>query len=96
MSRADRLLSDPAWHQESTACDDGEPHRWQPVSFVFEKQLLDGDGRVRIRQPDLTEGRVYCVCMECFAHTYIETEWAGFYLGGPPLREPAPEDDDER
>lgn len=86
MSRSDRLLNDESWPHKTTACDDGAEHRWQPVSFVFETQLLDKDGRVQIRQPDLTEGRVYCVCMECFAHTYIETEWAGYYLGGPPSR----------
>jgi hypothetical protein len=80
MSRADRrgnLRLDPL------LCDDGEEHRWVPVSFVFESQLLDGEGRVLIRQPRIKEGRVFVVCMPCRAHTYIETEWAGYYLGGP-------------
>jgi putative methionine-R-sulfoxide reductase with GAF domain len=26
---------------------------------------------------------VYCVCMACLHHTYVETDWVGFYLGGP-------------
>ena len=91
MSRADRLMNDRNWPHSSMACDDGGEHRWQPVSFRFETQLLDKDGRVQIRQPDLREGRVYVVCMECFTHTYVETEWAGYYLGGPPsLTEPEP------
>lgn len=93
MSRADRLMNDEAWPHPSTACDDGGEHHWQPVSFVFEAQVLDKDGRVLIRQPDLRRGRVYCVCMACFAHTYAETEWAGFYLGGPPSLA-VPDDDD--
>lgn len=80
MSRADRRLN---MCLNSQACDDGEKHRWQPVSFRFETQLLDGHGRVRIRQPDLKEGRVYVVCMECRTHTYVVTEWAGYFLGGP-------------
>jgi len=85
MSRADRLAN-RRWPHSPTACDDGEEHRWQPVSFRFETQVLDQDGRVQIRQPDLEAGRVYLVCMECFAHTYMETEWAGFTIGGPPSR----------
>lgn len=60
---------------------DGEhEHRWQPVSFVFETQLLDPHGRVHVRQPDIERGRVYLVCMPCRQHTYIETTWAGYYL----------------
>ena len=58
-------------------------HKWQPVSFVFETQLLDGGGRVYIRQPDLERGRVYCVCLGCFSHTYIETKWLGGYIDTP-------------
>jgi hypothetical protein len=80
MSRADRRLN---LGLPSGACDDGEEHRWQPVSFRFETQLLDSEGRVRIRQPDIKEGRVYVVCMACRTHTYVVTEWAGYYLGGP-------------
>lgn len=83
MSRADRLGNDKEWPHESIACDDGGDHRWQPLSFVFESQLLDKDGRVLIRQPDLEAGRVYVVCMECRSHTYVTTEWAGFRLYGP-------------
>lgn len=81
MSRADRLVNQG---KDGTVCDDGEPHRWQPLSFVFETQLLDDQGRVQIRQPALHDGRVYVVCMECRCHTYVITEWAGFQLGGPP------------
>jgi hypothetical protein len=60
-------------------------HRWQPVSFAFECEMYSIRGseiRVPIRQPDLVGGRVYCVCMKCASHTYIATQWAGFYLGG--------------
>ena len=66
-------------------CVDGtfEGHEWQPLSFVFETQLLDHDGRVVIRQPDLDKGRVYCVCMKCHRHTYIVTTWVNFYLPDP-------------
>lgn len=55
-------------------------HEWQPVSFVFETQLLDSQGQVRIRQPDIEDGRVYCVCMKCHSHSYIVTRWVGFYI----------------
>lgn len=87
MSRADRLcngrLLGVDWPHGSDTCNNGQPHDWQPVSFVFETQLLDGQGRVMIRQPDLRKANVYCVCMGCRTHTYVETEWAGYYLGGP-------------
>jgi hypothetical protein len=80
MSRADRRgsLGEPY-----DLCDDGGEHHWQPVSFVFETQLLDDAGRVRVRQPDIKEGRVYVVCMACRTHTYVVTERAGYFLGGP-------------
>ncbi len=58
-------------------------HKWQPLSFVFESQRLDALGRVVMRQPDLNQARVYCVCMKCLAHTYYTTAWAGFSLHGP-------------
>lgn len=58
-------------------------HEWQPLSFVFESQLLDERGRVQIRQPDQNNARVYCVCMKCHAYTYITTAWVGYTLGGP-------------
>jgi hypothetical protein len=80
-------MNDRTWKHKATACDDGDEHRWQPVSFVFETQLLDRDGRVLIRQPALDDGRVYVVCMNCHTHTYIVTEWAGYFLGGPPSLE---------
>ncbi|MEU3899773.1 hypothetical protein [Streptomyces sp. NPDC045251] len=65
---------------------DGQ-HQWQPLSFVFETQLLDRDGRVLARQPAIDGGRVYAVCMPCRSHTYIETSWVGYYLGRPYLEE---------
>lgn len=80
MSRADRMGNCGA---NGLLCNDGAEHRWQPVSFRFETQLLDGSGRVVIRQPDLREARVYMVCLGCNTHTYVVTEWAGYYLGGP-------------
>jgi hypothetical protein len=58
-------------------CINGE-HEWTPLSFAFEQQLIDEKGRVRIRQPDTEKGRVYCVCMKCHSHTYVETKWVGF------------------
>ena len=81
--RANRLANDPTWKYSAGACDDGEDHHWQPLSFVFESQLLDKDGRVLIRQPDIDAARVYCVCMACHSHTYIVTEWAGFFVQSP-------------
>lgn len=62
-------------------------HNWQPVSFRFESQLLDNSGRVQIRQPDLVNGRVYCVCMKCCSHTYIETGYVGYFINSPDLLE---------
>lgn len=72
---------------------DGE-HQWQPLSFVFETQLLDGLGRVEIRQPDIDKARVYAVCMPCRSHTYVETAWVGYYLGRPWLEEEEARDGD--
>lgn len=57
-------------------------HDWKPISFVYETQLLDSQGRVLIRQPDLDEARVYLVCLECASHTYLTTSWVGFRLYG--------------
>ena len=65
-------MSSPARHR----------HRWIPVSFVFENEALDPKGTVLIRQPNVDKGRVYCVCMGCARHTYIETKWIGYCLGG--------------
>jgi hypothetical protein len=48
-------------------------HTWQPLSFSFENGSI----------PDIARGRVYCVCMKCCSHTYIETGWVGFYLNSP-------------
>jgi len=62
-------------------------HKWQPLSFVFEAQLLDNSGRVLIRQPDIINAKVYCVCMKCCSHTYIITGWVGHYIGSPDLME---------
>ena len=87
MSRADWLSNTGRRYDE---CVDGTEHTWQPVSFVFESQLLDDAGRVLIRQPAVDDGRVYLVCMGCHSHTYVHTKWVGYWL-------PAPEtpDDDE-
>lgn len=70
---------------EQGHCVDGDlyGHDWRPLSFVFETQLLDNDGRVRIRQPDTEKGRVYCVCMRCHQHTYMVTRRAGFFIPDP-------------
>lgn len=57
-------------------------HNWQPVSMVFETQLLDDHGRVRVRQPDINAGRVYLVCPLCASHTYMSTKWVGHRLYG--------------
>ncbi|MFJ1653479.1 hypothetical protein ACIOC2_19230 [Streptomyces sp. NPDC088337] len=75
----------PLRHGEATVCPgtpDGE-HQWQPLSFVFETQLLGAEGRVIVRQPSIDEGRVYAVCMPCRSHTYIVTAWVGYHLGHP-------------
>lgn len=66
-------------------CFDGDlyTHTWTPISFVFETQLLDDEGRVLTRQPDTKNARVYCVCMKCHKHTYIVSPWAEFYLTSP-------------
>lgn len=95
LGRANRLGNDPSWLHSPTACDDGGDHQWQPLSFVFEGQLLDREGRVLIRQPDTEEGRVYCVCMRCHTHTYIVTEWAGFYIPSPRVQAEEEADDPE-
>lgn len=79
------------WDKGGQVCNDGNDHQWQPVSFVFETQLLDGEGRVRIRQPNISEGRVYVVCMGCRSHTYVVTEWVGYFLGGPGDGEAGPD-----
>ncbi|MFI7608727.1 hypothetical protein ACIBTV_26765 [Micromonospora sp. NPDC049366] len=80
MSRADRLTNSGG---NAELCDDGKPHPWQAVSFVFESQLLDPGGRVLIRQPNTRAGRVYLVCLGCHCHTYIETEFVGYWIPGP-------------
>lgn len=87
MSRADRL-SNGRFLPGSTVvdtmkCNDGEEHRWQPLSFRFESQLLDNAGRVQIRQPDMKQAHIYVLCMGCRTWTYVVAEWAGYYLGGP-------------
>lgn len=79
---------------EQGSCVDGgtDGHDWQPLSFVFETQLLDRDGRVAVRQPDTDKGRVYCVCMRCHQHTYIVTKWVGFFLPDPWLEQAEADD----
>ncbi len=80
----------PVWFAAPAECD----HRWQPVSMVFETQLLDGFGRVRVRQPDLTEGRCYFVCTGCASHTYMTTQWLGVRMYGS--EDAIPEDQRDR
>ncbi len=68
-------------------------HTWQPVSFRFETERFDVEPRTlsvtpSIRQPDTARGRVYCVCMNCASHSYLETRYIGFYLGGDRPVEP--------
>lgn len=58
------------------------PHNWTPVSFAFETQLLDSNGRVRVRQPDTEHGRVYFICTGCASHTYMSTSWVGYRMLG--------------
>ncbi len=58
------------------------PHKWQPISMVFETQLLDPQGRVMVRQPDADKAKVYMVCLGCAQHTYMETSWANYRLYG--------------
>lgn len=69
--------------RDGLKCVDGSDHDWKPISFVFETQLLDGYGRVQVRQPAINDGRVYLVCLGCCSHTYVNTDWVGYYLGGP-------------
>ena len=82
---------EPSGHRQNTKWSEeiaGKcEHEWQPVSFVFETQLLDQHGRVQIKAPDITSGRVFCVCMKCCSHTYLETGWVGYYIGSPDLLE---------
>lgn len=74
----------PKDHEGAEVCPEtGGEHQWQPVSFRFETQLLDPYGRVEIRQPNTDHGRVYMVCAPCRHHTYMETAWVGYQLGGP-------------
>jgi hypothetical protein len=69
--------------QTGRCANGAKEHEWQPLSFVFESQVLDPEGRVHIRQPDTDNARVYCVCMKCYTHTYITTEWIGHFIPGP-------------
>lgn len=73
------------WYEIQRKCR----HKWQPVSFVFETELKAASGELLARQPDIDNGRVYCVCMKCHGHTYIETGWVGYYLGSPDTLEQA-------
>jgi hypothetical protein len=83
----DRLVKRPAEFAQADGFANRHQceHAWQPVSFVFETELLtvqNGEIQPAIRQPDLHNGRVYCVCMKCASHTYIATQWINYYLGG--------------
>jgi hypothetical protein len=79
----DQLKSD--WYEIARNCK----HNWQPVSFVFESQILGDEGRVLIRQPDCTGGKVYCVCTKCHSHSYMETVYVGYRLSSPPNNDQA-------
>lgn len=68
------------WDQIARNCK----HNWQPISFVFESQLLGNEGRVLVKQPNCTAGKVYCVCMKCHSHSYVETVYVGYRLNSPP------------
>lgn len=57
-------------------------HVWEPVSMVFETQLLDPEGRVMLRQPDMQAGRCYFICRGCASHTYMATQWFGARMYG--------------
>lgn len=57
-------------------------HTWEPVSMVFETQLLDRQGRVMVRQPDSDEGRTYFICRGCASHTYMTTQFLGVRMYG--------------
>ena len=57
-------------------------HVWESVSMAFETQLLDEHGSVRVRQPDIHEGRVYFICRGCASHTYMTTQWLGVRMYG--------------
>ena len=59
-------------------------HDWKPISIIINP---------RSGQPDITNARTYCVCMKCLSHTYVETAWAGYYIGSPDLLEEALVDD---
>jgi len=66
--------------------------------MVFETQLLDQDGRVCIRQPDVERGRVYIVCLRCASHTYMSTKFRYRLYGSEDQLEDGTwihEDDDE-
>lgn len=63
---------------DRTTCE----HRWQPVSFRFETQLLDVEGRVLVRQPAMDHGRVYVACLLCASHSYMSTRWVGHRMYG--------------
>lgn len=72
-------------HPFGSRCTDGDldHHEWQPVSFRFETQLLDDEGRVQVRQPDIEKAHVYFICMKCRGWTYGVFDWVGYYLGDP-------------
>lgn len=79
-------------NRDPKTCD----HDWVPVSFSFETRAVwTGDANHRYMvapQPDLETGRVYCVCMACASHTYVETSWINHRLYGSQDRDPATDD----
>lgn len=70
------------WNNDTVEAPKECAHNWEPAGMVFETQLLDNEGRVRVRQPDLEEGRCYFICRMCASHTYMATQWIGYRLHG--------------
>lgn len=70
------------WERATVRAPKECDHNWEPAGMVFETQLLDEHGRVRLRQPDIDEGRCYFICRHCACHTYMATQWIGYRLHG--------------
>ena len=76
------------WAEQVKRCK----HKWQPVQLAMESEVLrleNGQIRPEIRQPDITDAKLYAVCLKCLSWSYYVVAWAGFYLGSPDLLEEA-------
>lgn len=71
-------MKEQEWLNAPKDCD----HHWEPISMVFETQLLDSHGGVIVRQPDISVGKTYFICRRCATHTYMTTQWVGYRLYG--------------